>query len=348
MKVLYAIQGTGNGHVSRALEIVPLLQRHCQVDVLLSGTQSDLQLPFPVRYRLRGMSFVFGRKGGVDLWATFRSLLGGRMRQEVATLPVQDYDLVINDFEPVSAWAAFLRQVPCVSLSHQCSLLEQGVPRSRKSDLLGRLVLENYAPSIAHYGFHFKAYAPYVSTPVIRSEVRALQPTDQGHYLVYLPAYDDRKLLRRLQQLPDVRWEVFSKHCRRPYAAGNVWVRPVDNRAFLERMGSCTGVLCGAGFETPAEALFLGKKLLVVPMKQQYEQQCNAQALLEMGVPVLPSLKKKHLHALQEWVHSPQRVQVDYPDCTEQVLQGILRDYSAYSQQSEPDRGWDWEAIQFA
>jgi predicted glycosyltransferase len=41
MKVLYAIQGTGNGHLSRAEDIVPQLRKRCQVDILVSGTQSQ-------------------------------------------------------------------------------------------------------------------------------------------------------------------------------------------------------------------------------------------------------------------------------------------------------------------
>lgn len=51
-------------------------------------------------------------------------------------------------------------------------------------------------------------------------------------------------------------------------------------------------MLCGAGFETPAEVLHLNKKLLVVPMKSQYEQHCNAAALKKLGVPVLKKVKK--------------------------------------------------------
>ena len=53
-------------------------------------------------------------------------------------------------------------------------------------------------------------------------------------------------------------------------------------------------MLCGAGFETPAEALFLNKKLLVIPMKTQFEQKCNAQALKEMGVTVVKKLSYKY------------------------------------------------------
>ncbi|MET0298839.1 MAG: glycosyltransferase family protein, partial [Flavitalea sp.] len=72
MKILYAVQGTGNGHVCRATEIIPILQKKGEVDILISGTQSDVQLPFPVKYKFGGLGFVFGKKGGVDLLATYR------------------------------------------------------------------------------------------------------------------------------------------------------------------------------------------------------------------------------------------------------------------------------------
>ena len=72
MKILYAIQGTGNGHLSRALEIIPILQKKGHLDVLVSGTQGDLKLPYDVKYQLKRFSFIFGKKGGVDIWNTYR------------------------------------------------------------------------------------------------------------------------------------------------------------------------------------------------------------------------------------------------------------------------------------
>ena len=61
MRVLYAIQGTGNGHISRAREIIPHLQDYCQCDILISGTQCDVELDVPVKYRFKGLSFWFGK-----------------------------------------------------------------------------------------------------------------------------------------------------------------------------------------------------------------------------------------------------------------------------------------------
>ena len=72
MKILYAIQGTGNGHLSRARDIVPILQQSHEVDILVSGTQADVDLPFEVRYKFNGLSFIFGKKGGIDLLETYK------------------------------------------------------------------------------------------------------------------------------------------------------------------------------------------------------------------------------------------------------------------------------------
>ena len=48
MKILYAIQGTGNGHISRANEIIPVLERRVTVDILMSGNESSLKLNYPI------------------------------------------------------------------------------------------------------------------------------------------------------------------------------------------------------------------------------------------------------------------------------------------------------------
>jgi uncharacterized protein (TIGR00661 family) len=141
---------------------------------------------------------------------------------------------------------------------------------------------------------------------------------------VYLPAYDDARLLKSLLRFDQVQWDVFSKHNRVPFSLKNVNVQPINNQKFVESMASCHGILCGAGFETPAEALFLGKKLMVVPMKNQYEQHLNAAALMQMGVPVIKNLKSKNDEAIERWINTDQGVKVSYPDNTQEIVDKIL------------------------
>lgn len=59
-------------------------------------------------------------------------------------------------------------------------------------------------------------------------------------------------------------------------------------------------------------------------MKNQFEQHCNAAALQEMGIPVIKSLKKKHLDNIKLWLQSELTVSVNYPDLTEQLIDSIL------------------------
>ncbi len=326
MKILYAIQGTGNGHLSRAREIIPILQQKGELDLLVSGTQADVDLPYPVKYRFKGLCFIFGKKGGIDVMATYRKSNLKRLYEEIKSLPIDQYDLVINDFEPVSAWACRRKHKHCVGLSHQAAVIHKAAPRPEKKNLIGKSILENYAPVSRKYGFHFEKYSEEIFTPVIRSEIRNPEPVIKSHYTVYLPAYADKRIIRVLAAVKNIEWQVFSKHNKETYREGNLFFRPIDNDAFIESLLGCTGVLCGAGFETPAEALYLKKKLLVIPMKGQYEQQCNAAALARMGVPVLKSLKEKHLDKIKSWIKEPQSIPVQYPDITKKIIDLVIQE----------------------
>ncbi|MBL0330698.1 MAG: glycosyl transferase [Bacteroidetes bacterium] len=327
MKILYAIQGTGNGHLSRARDIIPILQKKGEVDILVSGIQADVSLPFPIKFRLKGLSFVFGKNGGVDIVSTYLKMDTRELLKDIEKVPIEEYDLIINDFEPITAWACKQKGLQCVSLSHQCAVLSANAPKPKKKDPLGRMVLKYYAPTTSQYGFHFSKFDKNVFTPVIRKEIRDLKPVNNRHYTVYLPAYDDERLLKNLRKFKTIQWDVFSKHNKKVIKEGNITIQPINNEAFVKSLATSKGVLCGAGFETPAEALFLKKKLLVIPMKTQYEQQCNAAALKVMGVPVIKSLKKKHHSVIKDWLEYGKVISVDYPDITEQIINTLIANH---------------------
>ncbi|MFX6743247.1 glycosyltransferase family protein, partial [Acinetobacter baumannii] len=88
----------------------------------------------------------------------------------------------------------------------------------------------------------------------------------------------DEVVQQSLQHVKDIKFEVFSKKRKEKETIGNISFIPINNNAFNKSMINCTGIITGAGFETPAEALYLGKKLLCLPIRGQYEQLCNAAA----------------------------------------------------------------------
>jgi uncharacterized protein (TIGR00661 family) len=336
LKILYAIQGTGNGHLSRARDIIPAMQRKGDLDILVSGTEADVDLGFPVKFQFRGLSFVFGKKGGIDLYGTYKKAKLKRFFKEVKSLPVDEYDFVISDFEPVSAWACQLKQKNCIGLSHQAAVLNKRAPQPVDKDLVGKYILENYAPVSVKYGFHFRAYDEKIYLPVIRNEIREGLNYQLPHYTVYLPAYNDKRIIKTLKEIKEIKWNVYSKHTKQHKSIANIEIFPIENKGFINSLITGTGVLCGAGFETPAEALYLNKKLMVIPMKGQYEQQCNAAALKEMGVPVLKKLKKSSADIIRTWTRVDHRIKVEYPDSTREIIDEVFIDIGSLSEPAIP------------
>ena len=326
MKVLYAIQGTGNGHLSRACDVIPELQKYAVVDILVSGYQADINLPFSVEYRLYGMSFIFGKKGSIDICQTIRKAKPLLLLKDIFILPVEKYDLIINDFEPVTAWACKMKKIPCISLSHQSAVLNSKIPQPKKSDWFGKFMLKNYAPTQKQYGIHFKEFDSNIFTPVIRNDIRIAKKQTLNHYTVYLPSYDDELLIDIFNNIPEVDWHVFSKRVTQKVISQNVIINPVSQETFAQSMVTSQGVFCGAGFETPAEALFLGKKLMVIPMKNQYEQQCNAAALKSMQIPVIYSLSKNSIKTIKQWVIFGKPIKVNYKNCIPEMVKKVFDD----------------------
>lgn len=325
MKILYAIQGTGNGHISRARDIIPVLKQYGELDILISGVQVDVALDEEIKYKLSGLSFIFGRKGGIDFWRTLKNIKFIKLWKEIWDLNVSQYDLVLNDFEPISAWACRLKGKRCIGLSHQSAVIHPLAPKPSRWSLIGFLVLKYYAPVSTSYGFHFRPYAKNIFYPIIRKEIRHLSPIQTNHFTVYLPSYSDKHLLKMLSKI-NAEFHVFSKHCSKEQRNGNVYIQPIDNLQFIESMRTCNGVICGAGFESPAEAMFLGKKLLVVPMLGQYEQHCNAASLEKLGVKVIRKFSDQNLPIIENFINAPDAVAYNFPDQLQSIIQKVMED----------------------
>ena len=324
MKILYAFQGTGNGHVSRAMEIIPALQPYAKIDVLVSGTNSDLKLPSNLKYRYQGLSYHLGNMGGINLFKSLRHVSLKTFFNDIRQVPINQYDLVINDFEPITAWACLLRNKIGVSLSHQHAVLAPEAPQPLKSDLKGLLALKYYAPCRLGFGFHFQAYTNHIHTPVISRQIRESKIIAGDHVTVYLPSYSEAYLLNFFAAYPQIKWEIFTNTCPVARRYQHIKILPLNKTSFVESMSSAYAVLCGAGFETPAEAIYLGKRLAVIPAKHQYEQSCNAAALAKLGVTVIDKLAIGADQDILGWLNNPPAIKINYTDQTDAIINKVL------------------------
>ena len=332
MKILYGIQGTGHGHLSRARELLPVLEKKVDLDVLISGYENYMPFieEFSVVYKKRGISLKYDSKGGVSLYDTFRQLNLKQFLLDVNTITIDDYDLVISDYEPVSAWAAWKAGVPCVGASHQASFESPNTPRPPKKSLLPEILLRQFAPCSRPVGFHFKRYDSFIHPPLIRKRIQEQEPGAEvgNHISVYLPAHHPEVLVPLFQSIGNTPFHLFSGQVQREYWDGNVRLHPIDNTAFVDSLTQSLGVITGGGFETCAEALYLGKKLMVVPIAYQYEQMCNAAALKEMGVPSTSYIDGSFTKTLRQWLKEDPPEKIEEAADVELVVDTILESVS--------------------
>lgn len=324
MNILYAIQATGNGHISRAMELLPFLKEYGNIDIFLSGGNSHLALDAPVKYRSKGLSLYYNCNGGLDYWQILKGIHPMRIRQEIRDLPVEKYDLVLNDFEYITSVACMKKKVPSVHFGHQASFHSMNTPRPSVKNPTGEWILRNYAKGTHNVGYHFRSYDQFVFTPVVKQDIVNANPTDKGYITVYLPSYCEPQLVEIFSVFTDLQFDIFCGQVSAPKQLNNLRLLPVNKQAFNESLIHCSGLVTGGGFETPAEALHLGKKIISIPIRSQYEQQCNAAALQEMGVRVLKNIDDTFADQLEDWINNDERIQLDYSKSIPQSLEYLF------------------------
>lgn len=308
MRILYAVQATGNGHISRAMELLPYLSQYGSVDVFLSGSNSSLEAQLPVQFRSKGVSLFYQKNGKVNL---LKTLLNIDLRHTISyarQLPLKQYNLVINDFECITSLACKIQHVPSLHFGHQASFSSAKTPRPKEKSLIGELILKYYARGTAALGLHFEAYDHNILPPVVKADIWQASPENKEHFCVYLPSFTDEVLLPYFRAIREHRFEIFSKQVKTITQIDNCTLIPVSKQAFNESLISCSGIITSAGFETPAEAMFLQKKILAIPIRGQYEQYCNAAAMAQMGIHTLTKIDAGFTEHIKRWIAAPSTV----------------------------------------
>lgn len=327
MKILYCVQLTGNGHITRANELIPEFKKVADVDILTSGNQNSLEIKHKVRYNYRGISFVFGLKGGIAIFKTIINFRPFTFLKDIFTCPVRNYDLIINDFEPVSAWACKINGMSCYSMSHQYSLIYKNNFPTKKNNFFQYLILKYFAPSKNGIGFDYMNNNLDIFYPIIKYQFRLKKFIEENHYIIYLPSYSIENIYSFFSKINNVKWIVFSPKITIRMRQNNLDFFPTDYKVFENSMLSCKGVVTNAGFETTSEALHLGKKLLVLPIKNQFEQKYNALILKEMGIKILEDLNSERLGFVKDWVISKKFIERNYNYDYKLIIRKTLLDH---------------------
>ncbi|WP_111978047.1 MJ1255/VC2487 family glycosyltransferase [Algibacillus agarilyticus] len=320
MKIFYGVQGTGNGHISRArIMAKQFAKMNISVDYLFTGRPADKYFDMECfgDYQTRnGISFT-SANGRVQHFETLRNLKLATFIQDVKSLDLSGYDLVLNDFEPVSAWAARKQNVKCMAISHQASFLRP-VP-TKGLTWLDSVILQHFAPSDIQLGVHWYHFGYNIIPPFIEPMVQ--NETSSNKIMVYLPFESLDYVTSILTGLSD-----YEFCCYHPDAQNlvldNIEFKALSRETFKFDLAASTGVIANAGFELSSEAISYGKPLLLKPLNGQFEQKSNAHTLSLLGLAdVLPDLD---MDAIETWLQKRDAGKVVFPSNPDVFAEWII------------------------
>ncbi len=323
MKILYGVQGTGNGHTARARAMaLALKQRNADVDFIFSGREKSKFFSmeaFGDFSVCRGLTFIT-EQGRVNYWKTIRDNSLIHLYKEIKQLDLSGYDLVINDFEPVTAWAAKLQKVPCIGISHQNAFRYQ-VPKKGDGWIDNRLI-HHFAPADIYLGLHWYHFNQPILPPIVHTRYVDSMPGEPGFHLVYLPFESMQDITDLLLRFSSHQFVCYHPDIIETEIVENIRLEPLSHSDFQRDLHLCQGVIANGGFELPSESLALGKKLLLKPLAGQFEQESNVATLEYLGLA--QSMEHLDPTATRTWLDEKQAESINYPDVASYLVDWVL------------------------
>ena len=305
MRILFAVQGEGRGHMTQAIAFNDLLTRsgHEVVGIMV-GVSHSREIPeffssvFDCDIELLDSpSFVFKNNRSISLPATIPHSIAnlGKYRRSVKKIKriVEETkaDLLVNFYEPTAGiFKRFYPQaIPSIAVGHQFMLEHPDYVSTErfKTQKMGMIAFNRLVGSNSHkaaLSFYFAEDMPRekvtVVPPLLREQLFELETGDDGFLLVYLVNHGySEEILAWHEEHPDAEIHCFYDKPGEPEENkidGKLTFHRLHGRKFLEMMGKARGVVCTAGFESVCEAAYLNKPIMMVPVENHVEQELNA------------------------------------------------------------------------
>jgi uncharacterized protein (TIGR00661 family) len=298
MRILYGSHTQGQGGLAKAAVLIPLLKSLGHEVCLVTSGRAPLRgFALESAHHFPGLEYVVHR-GQTDYLQTFLrwvrevpSLLGTLRRLRRICREFRP-DLVLSDFELLTAHPLLRPGCEVLAVSRPVALIDGGVPLPEGNNFdrrIARTTIRLFtAGADRRFGYHLEPATYRCLPPVIGADIASLAPTAGEHLLVYNVYHAEEGRAADL-----VQW---SKRTQVPVVAygfpevgrrervGFVEFRPPSRERFLQDLASCRAAITTAGLSLPVEAHQLGKPVSVVPIPRQWEQYVNASHLEQAGI----------------------------------------------------------------
>lgn len=348
--ILFGISGIGYGHTFRQLPLVEHFAARGRVTIFGHDKSEEfyqkhfrhhpsvrvehIEIPFMTGSKI-GLDFGKAAKEPINQSSTYlrTNLMAMKRAEEFLGKP----DLVITDYEPLSAQYAYRYQSPLVTIDQQSKYLIGEFPHTvhgmSYQDEIARLHM--FFPLAAKRiacSFFRVTKSPLavddveIFPSIIKQDVRELvrSKSKETSLLVYISAAREfiqsrEEIIRTLQSISQTNLHLFIQASDikffEQHKQPNWHIYTHGDKRFLPLLARCHGVVTTAGHSLLSECMYLGIPVYAIPVSP-YEQHMNATAIKEGGFGIsAPRLTKytlinfiKHLPTFEQNIHQDKKI----------------------------------------
>jgi uncharacterized protein (TIGR00661 family) len=304
-KLLYGISGIGTGHTYRQL---PLLQHFAKKHRIVMFTYGESYRFYSKYFRHSknvsvlkvAIPFIAGNKNGLDFNATMKAkqnknkdflTVNWKALAKAGRL-IGRPDLVITDYEPLSAQYAYAYDAPLVTIDQQSKYLFGKFPETLSGqgfkDEIMRLSMffpkaeARIACSFFNVAREQGAKEVLIFPPTLKDRITSLKRRHSSNsILVFISSQrefvqDTRKVFRIFASIRNMQFHVFMRGIKRfSSLPQNVMLYEQGDNRFYKILQECAGIVSTAGHMLLSEAMYLGIPVYAIPLGV-YEQHMNA------------------------------------------------------------------------
>jgi uncharacterized protein (TIGR00661 family) len=305
MRILYGVVGEGMGHATRSkVTCEHLIARGHEVKIVVSGrAHAFLSRSFRDVVEIKGLTirYVDNRMDRDGTLARNVLAAPGLVASNVSAYfeKVAEFrpQAVISDFDSFAYLLAKRHRLPVLSIDNQqiisrCKLGKFAKQGAKIDYQMTKAFVRAKLPACDHYVVTTFFYPPVrnryeknttLVPPILRQSIidakKKAIPGD--HVLVYQTSASDTSLVDELNLVRSAKFVVYG--LRKNGRQGNCTLKEFSEDGFVADLASARAVVANGGLSLLGEAVYLGKPVFSVPVRNQYEQVLNARYLEELG-----------------------------------------------------------------
>lgn len=318
-KVLYGICGIGNGHFFRQTPVIDfLLSQQTQILFFAYGESIRLLNRYQSNPLVKivevSVPYFIGNPDGVDFVRTeqinqsFDYSINLKAFSEAQSW-LGKPDVVLTDYEPVSAQYGYAYGTPVVTIDQQSKFFSRSTPPSIngftcEDEIMRLRMFFPVARRLACSFFRVSERNDVIIVPPLYRksilDTKLKRQPIENQFIVYLSSQAGFKqnlaeVVSILEQAdPKQHFHIFTKDVLTHDLPSHISVYPHGSPEFEKLLATCSGVISTAGHNLLGECMYLNIPVYAMPM-DLYEQQLNAKMIGDfcygMNYPLLTSDK---------------------------------------------------------